>query len=78
MLGMTALFLEKEYTVVSNRESGYGRFDLAIFPKDKDKAGVIMEFKVVADEAELQEKATKPYNKLNPGIHHRVSNQGNP
>lgn len=59
MLGMTALFLEKEYTVVSNRESGYGRFDLAIFPKDKDKAGVIMEFKVVADEAELQEKANE-------------------
>lgn len=59
MLGMTALFLEKEYTVVSNRESGYGRFDLAIFPKDKDKAGVIMEFKVAADEAELQEKANE-------------------
>lgn len=59
MLGMTALFLEKEYTVVSNRESGYGRFDLAIFPKDKDKAGVIMEFKVAADEAGLQEKANE-------------------
>jgi hypothetical protein len=59
ILGMTALFLEKEYTVVSNRESGYGRFDLAIFPKDKDKAGVIMEFKVAADEAGLQEKANE-------------------
>lgn len=59
MLGMTALFLEKDYTVVSNRESGYGRFDLAIFPKDKDDVGVIMEFKVAVNEVELQEKANE-------------------
>ena len=59
MLGMTALFLEKEYTVVSNRESGYGRFDLAILPKDKDDVGVIMEFKVAVNEVELQEKANE-------------------
>lgn len=59
MLGMTALFLEKDYNVVSNRESGYGRFDLAIFPKDKDDVGVIMEFKVAVNEVELQEKANE-------------------
>lgn len=59
MLGMTALFLEKDYNVVSNRESGYGRFDLAILPKDKDDVGVIMEFKVAVNEVELQEKANE-------------------
>ncbi|WP_337514807.1 AAA family ATPase, partial [Dialister succinatiphilus] len=57
MLGLTALFLDSSYTVESNRESGYGRFDLAIFPKEVDKAGVIMEFKVAADENEMEEKA---------------------
>lgn len=57
MLGMTALFLGNNYQVESNRESGYGRFDLAIFPKDNKKTGVIMEFKVAANEDELQTKA---------------------
>lgn len=56
MLGMTALFVP-DYIIESNRESGYGRFDLAIFPKDTQKAGVIMEFKAAASEAELPAKA---------------------
>ena len=56
LLGMTALVL-RDYTVESNRESGYGRFDLAIFPKEIGKAGVIMEFKVAASENEMEEKA---------------------
>ena len=56
LLGMTALVLN-DYTVESNRESGYGRFDLAIFPKEMGRAGVIMEFKVAADENEMEEKA---------------------
>lgn len=57
MLGLTALFLDSSYTVESNRESGYGRFDLAIFPKETNRAGVIMEFKVAASEGEMEEKA---------------------
>lgn len=57
MLGMTALFMGKDYRVESNRESGYGRFDLAIIPKDVAKAGVIMEFKVASSEADMAAKA---------------------
>lgn len=57
MLGMTALFLGSDYQVESNRESGYGRFDLAIFPKDVHKTGVIMEFKAAAQERDLKNKA---------------------
>ena len=57
MLGMAALFLGKNYTVESNRESGYGRFDLAIFPKDTGKAGVLMEFKAAVSESMLKDKA---------------------
>lgn len=53
---MTALFAS-DYIIESNRESGYGRFDLAIIPKDVEKAGVIMEFKVAASENELEEKS---------------------
>ena len=54
---MTALFLGKDYAVESNRESGYGRFDLAIFPKEANRVGVIMEFKVAASEGEMEDKA---------------------
>lgn len=52
MLGCV-LYYENEYRVVSNRESGYGRFDLALLPKQKQLPGVIMEFKVVKSEDEL-------------------------
>ena len=55
---MTALFLDKEdYDIKSNRESGYGRFDLAIFPKQRGRSGVIMEFKVASNEQQLEQKA---------------------
>lgn len=38
--------LNKEYVITSNRESGFGRYDVMIEPKDKDKSAVILEFKV--------------------------------
>ena len=38
--------LADEYTVVSNRESGFGRYDVMIEPKDTSKAAFILEFKV--------------------------------
>ncbi len=37
--------LEGKYRVISNRESGKGRADVLIIPKDKTKKGVIIEFK---------------------------------
>ncbi|HBT78794.1 MAG TPA: hypothetical protein DEA67_01065 [Selenomonas sp.] len=56
MLGC-ALFYEKDYRVRSNRESGYGRFDLAMLPKHVSLPGVIMEFKAVKVEEELEQAA---------------------
>ncbi|MBP3569772.1 MAG: AAA family ATPase [Lachnospiraceae bacterium] len=38
--------LQKEYIVTSNRESGFGRYDVMIEPKDKSKDAIILEFKV--------------------------------
>ena len=38
--------LSDRYIVTSNRESGYGRYDVMIEPKDKNKYGFIFEFKV--------------------------------
>ena len=56
LLGMTAL-LVPQYEVQSNRESGEGRFDLAIFPKEKGNFGAILEFKTASTETELEKRA---------------------
>ena len=38
--------LKDEYVVNSNRESGFGRYDIMLEPKDKSKNAFIMEFKL--------------------------------
>ena len=56
MLGLT-VWLEKRYRIQSNKESGYGRFDLAFFPKKENLPGILLEFKAVKDEADLSAAA---------------------
>ena len=57
VLGML-VYLEKEYEVRSNRESGYGRYDVMIIPKDKNKKAIIIEFKKASKlKAETLEQA---------------------
>ena len=46
VLGML-VELQGEYIVTSNRESGFGRYDVMIEPKDKSKDAIILEFKVL-------------------------------
>ena len=38
--------LAEDYIVTSNRESGFGRYDVMIEPKDRSKEAFILEFKV--------------------------------
>lgn len=57
MLGMTTCFHPNGYNVESNGESGDGRFDIAIIPKNTQKPGVIMELKRAETENELPRKA---------------------
>jgi hypothetical protein len=38
--------LQGRYVITSNRESGFGRYDIMLEPLNKDDAGIIMEFKV--------------------------------
>ena len=46
VLGMLVSISDK-YEVLSNRESGYGRYDVCIIPKDISKQATIIEFKRV-------------------------------
>ncbi len=51
--------LQKDYIVTSNRESGFGRYDVIIEPKDvKKHSAVILEFKVRDEEDEKDLRAT--------------------
>ena len=38
--------LQKDYVVTSNRESGFGRYDVMLEPREKGKNAYILEFKV--------------------------------
>ena len=42
---------------MSNRESGYGRSDLALIPKHKDGVAVVLEFKQTPELEKLQATA---------------------
>ena len=37
------------YEVKSNKESGYGRYDVMLIPKDNSKLGIIIEFKKIKE-----------------------------
>lgn len=39
------MFLQKDYEVKSNRESGFGRYDIMLIPRNLDALGIVMEFK---------------------------------
>lgn len=59
VLGML-IGLKGRYEVKSNRESGYGRYDVMLIPKDLNELGIIMEFKKVGrfDKSDLETAAS--------------------
>ena len=59
-LGLIAL-MDNQYKIRSNRESGDGRYDVSMFPKNDDLPGIIIEVKwdKDLDDDELNELATK-------------------
>ena len=57
VLGML-VGLKDSYYVNSNRESGYGRYDIMLEPKDKNGNSFIMEFKVLKNGEEKTLKET--------------------
>jgi len=56
VLGLVATLLD-EYIIRSNRESGYGRYDIAVFPKQIGKCGMLIECKVAESEEALAAQA---------------------
>ncbi len=59
VLGLLTELME-DYYLTSNRESGYGRYDVMLEPKDKTKEAFLMEFKVYdGDEEESLQDTLK-------------------
>ncbi|KDE64280.1 9-O-acetyl-N-acetylneuraminate esterase [Fusobacterium necrophorum DJ-1] len=56
IIGLVAI-LQERYYIKSNRESGEGRYDLSLEPRDRRKVGLLLEFKVANSEGELDKKA---------------------
>lgn len=56
ILGLV-LGLRDDYTIKSNHESGYGRFDVVLIPRNKNKLGIIIELKTSDKESKLPKAA---------------------
>ncbi len=48
------IWLSPRYEIKSNRESGYGRYDIMLIPRDKNKLGFVIEFKTVRKKETLE------------------------
>ena len=66
VLGLIAL-MDNQYTIKSNRESGNGRYDICLFPKEKRHLGIIMEleWKNGLDENMLNKLSVEALSQIN-------------
>ena len=76
ILGMS-LYLEGEYIVKSNIESGLGRYDVSIEPKNKDKRGYILEFKATDNVDKLEEISKEALKQIEEGKYSSTLRQTN-
>lgn len=60
LLGMVAYFANTHHAR-SNRESGQGRYDISLEPKNKARKGIIMELKVADEGEDLTQVAQKAF-----------------
>lgn len=51
--------LNQTHEIKSNRESGLGRFDILIIPKDINKSGIVIELKIKSEKETLEDCAKK-------------------
>ena len=56
ILGMM-FYLDRDYIVKSNEESGLGRYDVSIEPRNKNNRAYILEFKVIKNEQDLEKES---------------------
>ncbi len=79
LLGLI-LYLNGEYTILSNREAGMGRYDIALFPKspNSNDSGIIFELKRTDsnDEAHLTQVAQEALRQIEDKEYDRMPEAG--
>lgn len=70
VLGLCTIFDDK-YCVSSNREAGHGRYDIALFPKQKNLPGIMLELKAKKNcsSAVLQKLAKEALEQIHDNIY---------
>ena len=64
LLGLLAPLRGKTHYVSSNRESGHGRYDIAIEPTEVSKKGIVMEIKVADKSKDLKQVAQSAFEQI--------------
>lgn len=78
ILGML-VSLSSTHEIVSNRESGLGRYDVSLIPKDISKPGIIMEFKSIRINSKmtLEKGMDNALNQINKNLYDtELTNRG--
>ena len=63
MIGLVG-FLMGKYEIISNDESGYGRYNLAMIPIKSSEKAYLMEFKISKTKNEMEKRAQKALNQI--------------
>ncbi|NDB84537.1 MAG: AAA family ATPase, partial [Alphaproteobacteria bacterium] len=67
--------LKDDYIINSNREAGLGRFDVILIPKNKEKQGILLEFKTAETIEELPAKAEEALLQIKDKEYFRIFKQ---
>ena len=70
MIGMVTALWE-DYHITSNRQSGGGRYDIALHPKDKKRKGIVIEIKIADEGQDLQKMAYDACRQIEDGQYAR-------
>lgn len=67
----TLVSLSGTHEIVSNRESGLGRYDVSLIPKDINRPGIIMEFKSIrmSSKYTIEDKIHEAINQVNKKLY---------
>ena len=69
--------LEKTHEIKSNRESGFGRYDVMLIPKDSSALGICMEFKKAQEHEDLETVAINALKQIEEKKYNReLQNRG--
>ncbi len=76
LLGVLAS-LQETYIIDSNRESGYGRYDIMLNPRNKNDNGIIIELKLADDNKNLEEVCLNALKQIKDKEYYQtLNNQG--